>query len=95
VTHPEAPGAAPDCERGSRASDRIDGRIEASPIERNIEPQRTAAQRDARAVAMALGFLDPLAGLDPVTRGAWRDAAIEWRAGRERLEPTRAFGELT
>jgi hypothetical protein len=29
---------------------------------------------------------DPLAGLDPKTRHAWREAAIEWRADPESPE---------
>jgi hypothetical protein len=42
---------------------------------------------DAKAAPRTAGEHDPLGHLDPVTRQAWRESAIEWRRERDKREP--------
>jgi hypothetical protein len=38
-------------------------------------------------IADAKATIDPLGHLDPKTRQAWREAAVEWRRERDKREP--------
>jgi hypothetical protein len=62
----------------------------ASHLRRRQRPGRIPARGERPLYQLILeldrAHADPLAGLDPRTRRAWRESAIEWRANPESTE---------